>query len=213
MKDKAKRLSQMNITSASADTEDNTEALLMQKIEGLGIHDDIMDLHNAGLKPVDITFTINSLIKVPYSNAVSEKEVKAFLIIVKKSVPAAINVNTDFLARQVDNQFSMLDEVHDTYNRTKKMLNLLERKTIQNDKLDALAWKAIVSELREFLCLIKDINDDMAAHENMKKFMSIVVEVLMEECPDKLPIIAERLRVSSSTQWFSDMFGKKRGRY
>jgi len=61
--------------------------------------------------------------------------------------------------------------------------------------------------MREMLKMMIEIQKELNDYENTKKFMEIVMETVAEECPQSIPIIIDRLKMSRETKWIGQTFG------
>ena len=92
------------------------------------------------------------------------------------------------------------------YLRSKDLLDDLEDQALDNSRITSpYQYKAVASEMRESLRLMMDIQKELNDYVNIRNFMNIILNVLKEECPEKIPIIAARLKATKGTTWFSEV--------
>lgn len=169
-----------------------------------------VNLKMSGLSYREIADELNRTGKVAEDDSITKYSVMRFL---EKLPDTCKAVAADNRKRLVDVVNQSMDIVHETgvlFNKTKLLLELLEEDCASKGRIvDPYRYKALASEMRELLKQMTDIQKEINDYQNIRKFLEIIVTTLQEECPEKLPIIIERLKSSKSSQWFADVVGKK----
>jgi len=176
------------------------------KIVKYKLEEDCINLRKAGLSFSEIAEELNNSGKVPPDDPIDKYVVGRFLEKVPEISRQLIQENRHRLLEVVNNNFDILEETNRLFAKSKILLEFMEEEAAERGKLvDPYRWKAVVSEMREMLKQMTEIQKEMNDYENVRKFMEIVLQVLQEEVPDKIPIIAERLKLAKGTHWFSSI--------
>lgn len=155
---------------------------------------------------------LNNTGKVPNNDPITKDDVRKFLNKVPDVERSIVKGQEKRMVDVVNTNFDIIYEVSGLFNRTKKLLDDMEAKASESNKLvGAMSYKAVSSEMRELLRHMTEIQKEINDYENIKKFMTIVLQVLQEECPAQIPKIAERLRITKGTQWFASIINSQGG--
>lgn len=187
---------------------EKTNKLTRSKIVKYKLEEDVVNLKLAGLTIDQIVEELNSGGKVPYDDPITANMVIYFLETLPDVEKLVVRENKDRLVDVVNNNLDILHEVNSLFQRTKNLLDDMERRAkakSTNKFTNPYQYKAVASELRETLKLMLEISKDMNDYDNIKRFMQIILEVLREEAPQAIPTIIERLRLAKGTNWFSEM--------
>ena len=181
------------------------------KIVRYKIEEDTVLLKKSGLTHQQIADELNMSGKVPNNDLITRDDVNRFMKRVPAVEKALVKESKARLVEVVNTNFDIIHEISSLFARTKKLLDAMEEKAEESGRLvGAMSFKAISSEMREMLRHMTDIQKEINDYENIRKFMEIVLQVLQEECPAQIPKIAERLRITKGTQWFSNIVGGRR---
>jgi len=176
------------------------------KIVKYGLVEDVINLRRQHLSYDKIAEELNASGKVPPHDKINKWVVMRFLETVPDKLKSAVSKDKRSLVTVVNANMDIIFEVNNLFQKTKAILENMEKDFEEKGKpINAYAWKAIVSELREMLRHMGDIQKEINDYNNVRRFMEIVIETLYEECPDKIPVIAEKLRLAKGTQWFADI--------
>lgn len=180
------------------------------KVVRFNLVEDVINLRMSGMSAEQIAEELNASGKLPHGEIISGDAIRRFLERVPEIRQELIRSNRDKLMETVNTGLDIVYETSNLFHRTKELLGELERQASKSGRVvNPYQYKALVSEMRELLKQMMDINKEINDYENIKKFMEIVLSVLKEECPDKIPIIAERLKMAKGTQWFSSIIRGK----
>lgn len=183
----------------------------ISKIVLYDLEQDTVNLRQAGLSYQRIADELNASGKVPEDDQINAAIVKRFL----DHIPG---VNRELVKRDkrkmlavVNNNMDIISEMTTLYGKTANLLEAMEEKANKEGSIiDPHKFKALSSEMRELLKMMIDIQKELNDYENTKKFMEIVMETVAEECPQSIPIIIERLKMSRETKWIGQTFGSRR---
>lgn len=179
------------------------------KIVKYALEADVVNLRKSGFSFQDIADELNGSGKVPSDDPLDKHVVMRFLQKMPEVNRAIIQADKQRLVEVVSTNMDIVSEVQNLFHRAKFMLEVMEENAAENNKvMDPYRFKAVSSEMRELLRQMTEIQKEINDSDNVRKFMEIVLDVLKAEAPDKIPIIAEKLRVLKGTQWFSDMMRK-----
>lgn len=186
---------------------------LNSRIVKYKLEEDATSLRNLGYSYMEIADELNNSGKVPEGDSITDEAVSYFFNNVAPQVNKEIvKSSRERMVRVVENNLSIADEVHSLFGKTKNLLNKMENDAEAKGKImNPYQFKAVCSEMRELLAQMTDIQREMNDAQNIRSFMEIVLQVINEECPDKLPIIAQRLKMAKGTQWFADIASKSGG--
>lgn len=183
----------------------------VSKIVKYQLEEDCAYLHKLGLNNQQIADELNSSGKVPPDDKITPFVVMTFLNKVLPEVSKQlVKKSEERILQVVNTNFDVIQEVNLLYARTKNLLDDLEQQAREKNKpINPYHYKAVVSEMREMLNTMLDIQKEVNDYQNIRKFMEIVLEVLSEEVPDKIPIIVEKLRLSRGTTWFASVMNRE----
>lgn len=178
----------------------------ISKIVKYGLEEDCINLRKQHLSYDRIAEELNSLGKIPEDDSVDRWVVSRYLQTVPDAIKAAVKNNKRTLVSVVNTNMDIIFEVNNLFHKTKAILEGMERDYEEKNKpINVYQWKAVVSEMREMLRQMGDIQKEINDYDNVRRFMEIVIETLMAECPEKVPVIAEKLKMAKGTQWFADI--------
>jgi hypothetical protein len=179
------------------------------KIVRYKLEEDCVNLRKNGLSYQDIADELNNSGKVPPTDPVDKFVVMRFLEKVPEITRQLVQEDKNRLLNVVNTNFDIIHEISMLFGKTKALLEMMEEDADAKGKtLNPYQFKAVASEMREMLNQMMMVQKEVNDFNNIKKFMEIVIDILKEEAPDKLPIIAEKLRTTKGTQWFADMVSK-----
>ncbi len=176
------------------------------KITKYKIEEDVINMRKLGYTYQEIADEVNNSGKVPEDDPLNFVTIARFINKYPEVNKKLVQEEKKRLLEVVNTNFDVYNEINMLYGKTSKMLDLLEERAIErNGSIDPYRFKAITSEMRENLRFMLDIQKEINDYNNIRKFMEIVIKVLQEEVPEKIPIIAERLRVGQDTKWFANI--------
>lgn len=176
------------------------------KIVKYKLEEDVVNLRRAGLSYQQIADELNDSGKVPENDEINKYVIMRFLEKLPEINKEIVKQDKRRLVQVVNNNLDIIHEVNTLFNKTKNLLEMMEEEAHQRGKhIDPYRFKAVSSEMREMLKQMMEIQKEINDYNNIKKFMEIVIQTLREECPDKIPIIAEKLKLAKGTQWFADL--------
>lgn len=179
------------------------------KIVRFKLEETCVSLRKSGLSYHQIAEELTAHENTPEGEVIDKFVVSRFLEKMPEIQRQLVSSDKRRLLDVVNTNFDILDEVGRLFSKTKSVLELLEDDAMEKGRIvNVYQWKAVTSEMREMLRHMTEIQHEINDYNNIRKFMDIVITVLKEEAPDKLPIIAERLKSLKGSQWFSDMMGK-----
>lgn len=181
------------------------------KIVKYKLEEDCVNLRKSGLSYQEIAEELNASGKVPEDDPIDEYVVMRFLKKIPQVTKQLVKEDKKRLLQVVNTNFDILHEINSLFSKTKNLLENMEADAYDKGKLiNPYQFKAIVSEMREMLRQMMEIQKEMNDYENVRMFMEIVLETLQKEAPDKLPIITEKLKMAKGTQWFANLLETKR---
>lgn len=176
------------------------------KIVQYKLEEDCVNLRKLGYSFQKIADELNASGKVPEDDPIDKYVVMRFLEKIPEVQKQLVRENKGRLLEVVNTNFDIIHEVNHLFGKTKALLEAMEEDAYEKGKLvDPYRFKAVASEMRELLKQMTDIQREINDYKNIRRFMEIVLETLQEECPDKIPIIAEKLRLAKGTTWFADI--------
>lgn len=176
------------------------------KIVKYKLEEDCVTLRRAGLSYQQIADELNSSGKVPDDDKIDKYVLIRFFDSLPEIQQQLVKEDKKRLIAVVDNNMDIVSEVTQLFSKTKNLLEAMEDDAESKGRfVNPYQYKAIVGEMREMLKQMTDIQREINDFDNIKMFMQIVLEVIKEECPDKLPIIADRLKSAKGTSWFSSL--------
>ena len=179
------------------------------KIVKYKLEEDCVNLRKSGLSYQEIADELNASGKVPNDDSIDKFVVARFLEKMPDITKQLVREDKRRLLEVVNTNFDVFYEINTLFGKTKMLLELMEEDAVSRGKtIDPYRFKAVASEMREMLKQMTDIQKEVNDYNNVRKFMEIVLQVLQEEAPEKIPVIAEKLRVVKGTQWFADMMAK-----
>lgn len=182
------------------------KSTIQSKIVRYKLEEDVVLLKQSGLSYQQIADELNNSGKVPENDRIDKFNVMRFLEKLPQIERQIVKENKKRLLEVVNNNIDIINEVTKMFNKSKALLEAMEEDAVEKGRLiNPYQYKAIVSEMREMLNQMISIQKEINDYNNVRKFMEIILETLKEHAPDKIPIIAEKLRMSKGTQWFADI--------
>lgn len=179
------------------------------KIVRYKLEEECVNLKKAGLSLSEIAEELNNNEKVPPNDNIDKFVVARFLEKIPSVTKQLVQEDRRRLLEVVNTNFDIMEEINGLFGKSKSLLELIEDDAYRQGKtVNVYMWKAVVSEMREMLRHMTEIQKDINDYDNVRKFMEIVLQVLQEEAPEKIPIIAEKLKVVKGTQWFASIMTK-----
>lgn len=180
------------------------------KIVRYKLEEDCVTLRQSGMSYQQIADELNSSGKVPVEDPLDKYVVMRFLEKLPDITKQIVKDDKRRLLNVVNNNLDIVHEVTELFGKTKSLLNMMEEDAMNRGRsIDPYRFKAVASEMREMLKQMTEIQREINDYNNIRRFMEIVLNTLKEEAPDKIPIIAERLRMTKGTTWFADMMRGK----
>jgi hypothetical protein len=187
-----------------------TSSTKQSKIVRYKIEELCVSLKRSGLSYNQIADELNSSGKVPNDDRIDKFVVARFLEKLPELTKQVIQEDRKRLVQVVNNNMDIIHEVSSLFAKTKGLMESMEEKALDKGyTIDPYRYKAVCSEMRELLKQMTDIQKEINDYNNIKKFLEIVIGVLQEECPEKIPIIVEKLKITKGTQWFADIIDRK----
>lgn len=183
---------------------------VVSKIVQYGLEKDVISLRQAGFSYQKIADELNASGKVPENDKINAEIVKRFLDNVPEVSKELVKRDEKRMLEVVNNSMDIISEMTTLYRKTANLLDALEERAKKNGYLvDPHKFKALSSEMREMLKMMIEIQKEINDYENIKLFMEIVMETVQEVCPQSIPIIVEKLKMSKETRWIGQTFSKK----
>lgn len=180
----------------------------ISKIIQYGLEQDTVNLRQAGLSYQRIADELNASGKVPEDDPINAEIVRRFLDHIPEVNRELVKRDEKRLLTVVNNSMDIISEMTNLYGKTARLLETIEEKAYEEGTIvDPHKFKALSSEMREMLKMMIEIQKELNDYENTKKFMEIVMETVAEECPQSIPIIIDRLKMSRETKWIGQTFG------
>lgn len=181
------------------------------KIVKYKLEKDVIAMRNQNMSYQEIADTLNESGRLPDGEVLDRFVIMRFLEKVPEITKELVSNNQDRMMEAVNMTFDIVYETNDLYRRAKTILDNLEIQATDHQRpVNPYQFKAVASEMRELLTQMISIQKEINDYNNIKQFMEIILEVLHDEVPEKIPIIVERLKLGKGTQWFADMVAKRR---
>lgn len=182
------------------------------KIVKYKLENDCVNLRKAGLSYREIAEELNASGKVPDDDHINQNAVARFLSAMPQISKQLVREDKKRLLQVVNTNFDIIFEINTLFGKTKNLLEQMElRAQEQNRIINPYQYKAVVSEMREMLKQMLEIQKEVNEFDNIRKFMEIVLQVIQDEAPELMPTIARRLRMTKDTQWFADLAAQQEG--
>lgn len=182
----------------------------VSKIIQYNLEQDTINLRQAGLSYQRIADELNASGKVPEDDQINAEIVRRFLEHIPEVSREMVRRDEKKVLAVVNNSIDIISEMTVLYGKTAKLLETMEeRANEEGTVIDPHKFKALSSEMREMLKMMMEIQKEINDYENIKKFMEIVMETVSEECPQSIPRIIEKLRMSKETKWIGQSFGNR----
>lgn len=180
------------------------------KIVKYKLEEDVVNLRLSGMSYQQIADEMNESGKVPDGDLLDKYVVMRFFEKLPDINKQIVKEDKRRLVQVVNNHLDIIHEVTSLFNKTKMLLEAMEEDAYEKGKfVNPYQYKALVSEMREFLKQMTEIQKEINDYNNIRKFMEIVLSTLQDECPEKIPAIAEKLKMAKGTTWFADMMRGK----
>ena len=150
-------------------------------------------LRHEGQTMADIARLLNDNPAVPPNVKITPSQVSSFFRQSNQSKAAIVQSSNKRLVKVVDQQINIIDETRDMYQRSKNLLDAMEEDSIAKGYayVDAYRYKAVMSELRETMALIIELQREINDIENVKFFMQAVLTILRRQAPEVIPLLVE----------------------
>jgi hypothetical protein len=169
-----------------------------------------VNLKRSGLSYNQIADELNSSGKVPSDDKIDKFVVARFLDKLPELTKQVVQEDKKRLMQVVNSNMDIIHEIGTLFHKTKMLMTIMEENSMKmNGNIDPYRYKALCSEMRELLKQMTDIQKDVNDYNNIRKFLEIVIQILMEEAPNQLPKIVEKLKTTKGTQWFADIIDRK----
>lgn len=179
------------------------------KIVRYKIEEDVVMLRQSGMSFQQIADELNASGKVPEEDPLDKYVVMRFLEKLPAIQQQIVQEDKRRLVSVVSANMDIVYEITDLYGKSKMLLQMMEDEAFNRGKmLDPYRFKAVASEMREMLKQMTEIQREITNYDNVRQFMEIVLGTIKEECPEKLPIIAQKLKMNKGTNWFADMMNR-----
>jgi len=197
------------MTKMSEEAKDIVSTTKQSKIVKYKLEEDCVNLRYSGLSYQQIADELNASGKVPPDDPIDKWVVMRFLEKLPEVSRQIVQEDRRRLVQVVNNNMDIIFEVNNMFSKTKQLLEAMEEDAYNRGKfVNPYQYKAVISEMREMLKLMTEIQKEVNDYNNVRKFMEIVLSVIKEECPDKIPIIIEKLRLTKGTNWFAEFMSK-----
>jgi hypothetical protein len=179
------------------------------KIVKYDLEKDVVRMRVEGDSYQTIADACNSSGKVPQEDPIDKYCVMRFLEKVPHLDTQITVAQKKKLAESVSDTFDIIFEVTSLFHKTKTLLELMEDDAISKGRyIDPYRFKAVVSEMRELLLQMTNIQKEVNDYNNIRKFMEIVLNVLQDEAPQAIPSIVDKLKMVKGTQWFAEIINR-----
>lgn len=186
-----------------------TSTTKQSKIVKYKLEEDCVNLRMAGMSFQQIADELNMDERVPKDDPIDKYVVMRFLEKIPDIQKQIVMEDKRRLVQVVNNNLDIIHEVTSLFHKTKNLLEQMEEDAFNKGRhMNPYQYKAVVSEMREMLKQMTEIQKEINDYNNVRRFMEIVLTTLKEEAPDKIPIIAERLRAVRNTSWFADIMSR-----
>lgn len=180
------------------------------KIVRYKLEKETIALRRAGKSYQEIADVLNATGKVPEFDKIDKFVVSRFLEKIPKVAKEIVKNNEERMIEAVYINFDIIQETNALYQRSKTLLDELDNKARNEGKIvNPYQFKAVVSEMREMLKQMTEIQKEINDYNNVRRFMEIVLETLYDEVPDKIPAIIERLKLNQGTTWFANIMSNQ----
>lgn len=187
--------------------ENNRAPVRQSKIVKYKLEDDCVSLRKAGLSYNQIAEELNGSGKIPGGDSIDKHVLKRFFAKLPEIQQEIVRGDKQRLVEVVNTNMDIVYEVSHMYERTKILLESMEEDAISKGRyVNPYQYKAVISEMREMIKQMTDIQREINDFDNVRMFMSIILDTIKEEAPDTLPLIVDKLNSVKGTQWFSGMF-------
>ena len=179
------------------------------KIVRYNLEQDVIRMRSEGDSYQTIADALNESGKVPADDPIDKYVIMRFLEKVPHLDSQITVAQKKKLAQSVSDTFDIIFEVTSLFHKTKTLLELMEDDAISKGRyIDPYRFKAVVSEMRELLAQMTNIQKEVNDYNNIRKFMEIVMNILQEEAPEAIPAIVDKLKVAKGTVWFAEILNR-----
>lgn len=176
------------------------------KIVKYKLEEDCVNLRKANMSYQQIADELNSTGKVPDNDLIDKYVVMRFFDKLPEIQQQLVKEDKRRMIQVVNNNMDIVHEVNSMFFKTKQLLEDMEDDAFDKGRfVNPYQFKAVVSEMREMLKQMTDIQKEINDYDNIKMFMQVVLETLKQEAPDTIPLIVDKLRGAKGTQWFSNL--------
>lgn len=175
------------------------------KIELWGLEKDVIELRKIGLSYQQIVDELFQRGKVPEGEKLDKYVIKRFLDKVPE-LKTIVRGSKKRIVQAVSAELDIIYEVSLFAAKCRNLLELLEEEALEHSTLPNPGhFKALSSEMREWLKMMKEIQKEIADYNNVRTFMKIVLETVKKEAPKALPSILRQMQEMKSASWFDGM--------
>ncbi|GEN36578.1 hypothetical protein [Aneurinibacillus danicus] len=175
------------------------------KIELWGLEKDVIELRKMGLSYQQIVDELYRRGAVPEGEKLDKYVIKRFLDKVPE-LKTIVRGSKKRIVQAVSAELDIIYEVSLFAAKCRNLLELLEEEALENSTLPNPGhFKALSSEMREWLKMMKEIQKEIADYNNVRTFMKIVLETVKKEAPQALPSILRQMQEMKSSAWFDGM--------
>jgi superfamily II DNA helicase RecQ len=176
------------------------------KIVKYGLEEKVVKMRQNGMSYEDITDAINKSGALPDGEEISIYSVQRFFKHVPEINKALVKQDKRRLLKVVNNHIDIIQETQQLYNKTKSILAQMEEQAQEDEDggINPYHYKAILSEMRESLKLMMELQKEIADAETVKQFMQIVIDTVQEVAPSALPVLLERLKIKKGSAYFTN---------
>lgn len=182
----------------------------ISKVTQYGLQEDVIRLRQEGYTLQGIADELNNSGKVPEDDRINKHVVLRYLNSIPITKQQMFYIDKDQFLKTESFSFDIIGEVAELFVKTKNMMAYMEDDCNEkNIPMNPSHFKALVSEMRGLLDQLGGLQKEVHDYNNVRKFMEIILTILEEEAPEKIPAIADRLKMTQGTQWFAGLMNKE----
>lgn len=178
------------------------------KIIKYGLEDETIDLLKKGYTCKNIADILNTEYaeKIPDDDLINYLNVYRYVEKIPEIKKELIKKDRRRIIKLVNENIDTIHETNVLYHRTKKVLDILEEQADSDDGIpNPHHYKAVVSELREFLKMNIELQKEIKDYEAVKMFMDIVLNTVQKHAPEALPKILDAIK-STKVSWVARQY-------
>lgn len=184
----------------------------IDKITEYNLKDYVLSLRRSGYKQQEIVDLVNA--KLP-----NEETIDRFVLIRFLNKYTAMTKDEDVgaepkILQHYATNMDIISETQGLYFRAKELLDKMEKASEEAGypHVDPYRFKAVSEVMIALQKQMIDIQKEVSEYNNIIKFFEMIMEILKEECPEKIPSIIEKLKTVKSTKWFSAIMSQMRNK-